>query len=104
MTRELYIDRVLALYLAAPDTPRQIRRGDRTTAGQFHRQGIPLELIEHALALATLRRHLRPPKSEPLEPIRSLAYLRPLLRHLQRTGVDEDYRNYVAARYAQLKV
>ena len=103
MTRNAYIDLVLRLYLAAPDTPNQPRRGDRTLAGRLHQQRIPIELIEHAIALASLRRRMRPADAEPLEPIRSLAYLRPLIEHLRRESLDDGYRQYVAGRYAQLK-
>ena len=103
MTRNDYIHHVLRLYLDAPDTPDQPRRGDRTLAGQFQQQGVPLELIEHAIALASLRRTLRPADAEPLEPIRSLAYLRPLIEQLRRTDVDPSYRHYITERYANLK-
>lgn len=102
MTRNEYIERVIRLYRQAPDTPDNQRRGDRTIASQFHQQRVPIEIIEHAIALASIRRRMRLPEYQPLEPIRSLAYLRPLIEHLLRTGVDDGYRQYVAARYANL--
>lgn len=102
MTRLEYLDRVIRLYLDAPDTPKRPRRSDWTVAGHLHQQRVPIDLIAHAIALASLRRHLRPPGSEPLEPIRSLAYIRPLVEHLRRTGLDAGYRDYVAERYATL--
>lgn len=102
MTRYDYIERVIRLYRQAPDTPENPRRGDRTIAGQFHQQRVPIEIIEHAIELASIRRRMRSPEYQPLEPIRSLAYLRPLIQHLLRTGVDDNYRQYVAARYATL--
>ncbi len=104
MTRNGYIQHVLRFYLNAPDTPDKPRRGDRTLAGQFQEQGVPLDLIEHAIALASLRRALRPASADPLEPIRSLAYLRPLIEQLRQTDADPSYRHYVAERYASLKV
>jgi len=104
VTRNDYIHQVLHPYLDAPDTPDKPRRGDRTLAGQFQQQGVPLDLIEHAIALASLRRALRPASAAPLEPIRSLAYLRPLIKQLRRTGIDPSYRYYVAERYVNLKV
>lgn len=102
MTRRDYVQRVIRLYLDAPDTPDKPRKSDWTVAASFHDDRVPIELIEHAIALATLRRHLRPPDADPLEPIRSLAYIRPLISHLRQTAVDDGYRAYVASRYAQL--
>lgn len=103
MNRNAYIDRVLRFYLEAPDTPSKPRRGDRDIAGQLHEQKVPIELIQHALALASLRRRLRPIDAESLEPIRSLAYLQPILQHLRETGVDDAYRQHIADRYEDLK-
>ncbi len=103
MTRNDYLQRVIRSYLDAPDTPARPRKSDWTVAGQFHDDNLPLDLIEHAVALATLRRRLRPLDREPLEPIRSIAYLRPILEGLTRDGVDDGYREFVAARYAEIK-
>jgi len=102
MTRREYIRRVIHLYLDAPHTPTKPRKSDWTVAGQFHNDRVPIDRIEHAIALASLRRSLRPQGSEPLEPIRSLAYIRPVIQHLRRTGLEDGYRQYVAARYADL--
>lgn len=85
-----------------PQVTVQARRSDWIVAGQFLKQRVPLDLIEHAIAQASLRRQLRPPEAEPLEPIRSLAYIRPLVAHLLRTGLDDGYRDYVAAKYAEI--
>ncbi len=103
MTRNDYLQRVISIYLDAPDTPKKARPADWAVAGLFHKQRVPLDLVDHAVALASLRRRLRPADREPLEPIRSLAYLRPIINQLRQTGVDDNYRQYVAARYASLK-
>lgn len=102
-TRADYCDRVICCYLDAPDTPRKARPKDWAIAGQLRADRVPLDLIERAIALASFRRRLRPPDAEPLEPIRSLAYIWALVHHLRRTGVDDGYRAYVADRYEALR-
>lgn len=75
---------MLDLYLAVPDTPSRARPFDRRQALAFYRHRVPLPDIAHALRLVVLRRNGRPSRSQPLEPIRSLAYIRPLLSRFQR--------------------
>ena len=103
MTRTEYLGRVIRLYLDAPDSPKRASRSDWAIASSFYQERVPIQLIGHAIALACLRRHLRPPESPTLEPIRSLAYISPLVDHLLRVGIDDGYRAYVAQRYAALK-
>ncbi len=98
MSRSDYLDRVIRLYLAAPDTPDKARRSDWAVAGSFYQRRIPIAIITHAVQLTVLRRHLRDPTQPPLEPIHSLAYYRPLIDHLLEVPPDAGYLDYVAFR------
>jgi hypothetical protein len=102
VTRRDYLQQLLRLYREAPDTPATPRRRDWAIASELYRRGVPLQVVEQAIQLAALRRHLREPELEPLEPIRSLAYVRPLVEELQRAPLDPDYLDYVAQKYRQL--
>jgi hypothetical protein len=98
LSREQYLAQVIRLYLQAPDTPRKARKADWAIATTFYRRGIPLADVEHAIYLASLRRHRR---GQPLthEPICSLAYFRPLLEQLQHQPHDPDYVDYIRWTY-----
>lgn len=99
MTRRHYLDEVLALYLSAPDTPQKPRRADWAIATTFHQEGISIGDIAYVIQLSALRRIRRPPEDPPLEPICSLAYIRPMLRHLRRQPPDPGYVEYVEWSY-----
>lgn len=99
MSRQQYLQHVIRLYLEAPDTPRKARRADWAIATTFHRRGIPLEDVAHAICLASLRRYRREPGLTPHEPICSLAYFRPLIDLLQRQPHDPGYVDYIEWSY-----
>jgi hypothetical protein len=90
-----YVKTVLDHYVSAADTPTTPRRADRALAASFHRRGVPLTDVIHAIRLCMLRRHKRDPDLDPLEPISSLAYMRPLVEQLQRNPHDPDYVEFV---------
>jgi hypothetical protein len=72
-----YVASVLTLYLEMPDTPIRVSASDQWLARHFHQDGLPLETIETALLLGSLRRLIRPADAPRLAPIRSLAYYAP---------------------------
>jgi len=81
--RARYVRAILALYRATPTALGHVRRADRTLAGALYDRGIPLYLVENALLVAAARRVLNNAFSAPLPPIRSLAYVVPVLTELQ---------------------
>ena len=99
MTRKQYIEQILKSYLDCPDTPRKARQRDWAIATTFYNQHIDPATVAHAIRLATLRRHRRDPQYEPLEPIRSLAYFRPLVELLQQQPHDPRYVEYTQWSY-----
>ena len=99
MTRGEYLEQVIETYLASPDTPTHTRRRDWAIAGNLYQRQIDLATVRHAIALATLRRHRRDPELETLEPVRSLAYFRPLIEHLHENPQDPGYVEYIRWSY-----
>jgi hypothetical protein len=81
--RARYVRAVLALYRATPTVLGHIRRADRVLAGELYDRGVPLYLVEDALLVAAARRVLNNAFSAYLPPIRSLAYVVPVLTELQ---------------------
>jgi len=83
VARAHYVRAVLALYRSTPTALGHVRRADRVLAGQLYDRGLPLYLVENALLVAAARRVLNNAFSTPLPPIRSLAYVLPVLTELQ---------------------
>ena len=90
-----YVASVVTLYLEMPDTPMRVSASDQWLARHFHQDGVPLETVETALLLGSLRRLIRPADAPRLTPIRSLAYFRPVIEELQENPAPENYREYL---------
>jgi hypothetical protein len=90
-----YVTAVVTLYMDMPDTPMRISASDQWLARHFYQDGVPLETVETALLLGSLRRMIRPADSPRLAPIRSLAYFRPVIEELQENPATENYRDYL---------
>lgn len=102
MNPSLYLLTALRLYCDAPDTPQHPTARDHEVALDLQRRGVSLDHLAHAIRLATLRRHLRAPDLQPLEPVQSLNYYRRVLEHLEPAAFDPGYVEYVAWRYRDL--
>ena len=90
-----YVAAVVTLYMDMPDTPMRISASDQWLARHFYQDGVPLETVETALLLGSLRRLIRPTDAPRLAPIRSLAYFRPVIEELQENPAPENYREYL---------
>lgn len=97
-----YVAVVLMLYVDLPETPLKPSARDRWLAGQLHEQGIPVELVESALLLASLRRLARPADLPRLPPIRSLAYFQPVITELQQQPLPSGYLDYLRSKLHKL--
>ncbi len=98
--RVLYVQRVLAIYRLMPGTTGRIRRADRQLAGSLHDRGISIDIVSAALLLAAARRTFR--SGEPLPPISSLHYIRPLIDELVAHPTPPDYVIYLCRKLAPL--
>jgi hypothetical protein len=96
-----YVASVVTLYLQMPDTPIRVSASDQWLAQHFHQEGVPLETVETALLLGSLRRLIRPDDAPRLAPIRSLAYFRPVIEELQDSPAPENYREYLRLKLRQ---
>lgn len=97
LSRNLYIQRVLELYRLMPGTLGHVRRSDRRLAGYFHDCGVSFDIVAAAMLLAAARRTFR--SGDPLPPISSLHYIRPLIDELI---FDHPHPEYVGYLYRKL--
>jgi hypothetical protein len=91
--RELYVQRVLGLYRLLPGSTGHIRRSDRQLAGSLHDREISLQIVSAAMILTAARRTFR--SGDPLPPISSFHYLRPVIDELLARPVDLAYISYL---------
>lgn len=97
-----FVNRLLAAYCATPGTCGAVHRPDRLLAAQLFERGVPLTAVENALALAALRRLVRPDGAIPLPVVRSLAYFLPVIDEVLATDVDPRYYQHVHNKLQQL--
>ena len=98
VSRDEYIQKVLDAYRQTPGTTGMIRRPDRLLAEQLYGRGVPLQAVENAFVLATLRRQIRPAGAPPLNTIRSLAYFSPVIEEVLKSRVSPEYYRYLRHR------
>jgi hypothetical protein len=102
MDQREYVRRLLEVYRATPGTCGVIRRPDRLLAAQLYERGVPLSAVENALALAAVRRMIRPDGAAPLAMVRSLAYFLPVLDEVLATDVSPAYYQHVRNKLQRL--
>lgn len=90
-----YITAVLALYVDLPDTPLRASMSDQWLARRWYDEGVPVDAVETALLLGSLRRLVRSTDAPPLSPIRSLAYFLPVLQELSVHPLPAGYVDYL---------
>jgi hypothetical protein len=90
-----YVASITALYAELPDTPLCASASDQWLARRLFDEGVPLRVVEIALLLGSLRRIARPTGAPTLQPIRSLAYFRPVVDELQSQQVPDGYLEYL---------
>ena len=89
-----YLTALLTLYVDLPDTPRRPSPYDKTVARSLWERSVPLDIVEAAMLLGSLRR-LRRQGAPPLPRIRSLAYFSPLIDELQQQPLSAAYLDYL---------
>jgi hypothetical protein len=98
-----YLSTVLNLYLNISETPSKASVNDRKAATELHMRRIPLDIVESAFLLASVRRLSRSPDMPPLSPIRSLAYFFPVIQELVADPLPGNYLDYLRGRAARLR-
>jgi hypothetical protein len=90
-----YVRNALDAYRQTPGTTGAVRPNDRLLAAALYDRGVPLTAVENALILAASRRIFRPPDAVPLQPIRSLHYLLPVIDEVLQLHISQDYFRYL---------
>ena len=96
----LYVETVLDLYLALPETPTRVSRFDRNLALQLFQRAVPRSTIEAAFLLASARRLCRPADAPPLGSIRSLHYFVPVIEEIIHQPLPAGYVHYLRHKLA----
>jgi len=95
ISKKDYICKVIDAYRRTPGTTGAVRRHDRFLAAVLYDRGVPLTAVENAMLLAASRRIFRPPDAVPLQPIRSLYYLLPVIDEVLQLHISQDYFRYL---------
>jgi hypothetical protein len=90
-----YVRKVLDAYRRTPGTTGAVRHNDRLLAAVLYDRGVSVTVVENALILAASRRIFRPPDAIPLQPIRSLYYLVPVIDEVLQLRISQDYFRYL---------
>jgi hypothetical protein len=98
--QSLYIEKLLNLYIGLPETPSRVSRYDRQMAYQLYEQKVPIEAIEAAFLLASVRRIYRAPSFPALGPIRSLHYFLPVIEEVSSNQLAPNYVQYLRCKLA----
>ena len=95
LTRQDYIRKVLDAYRRTPGTTGAVRRSDRLLAAALYDRGVPLLAVENALVLTAARRLVRFPAAPPLQLMRSLHYVMPVIDEVLAIPITQDYYRYL---------
>lgn len=98
-----YVAAVLALYADLADTPRCASAYDKAVARAFFERGVPLQVVESALLLGSLRRCRRPVGALPLPPVRSLAYFSSVIDEILQQPLSANYYDYLRSKTEQIR-
>ena len=98
ITKKDYVRRILEAYRRTPGTTGVVRLNDRLLAADLYDRGVAVVIVENALLLAASRRIFRVPNAAPLQPIRSLHYLIPVIDEVRHLHVSQDYFRYLRFR------
>jgi hypothetical protein len=90
-----YVSAVILLYVELPETPLSASLQDHRQARRLQDAAVPLQIVESALLLGSLRRLIRPADLPPLTPIRSLAYFQPVIDELLAHPMPDNYLEYL---------
>lgn len=98
-----FVNAVLQLYLALPDTPDRFSDHDCFIAKIWFDQDVSILQVQQAMVLAQVRRGFRRSADPPLNPIRSLHYFAPIIQEIQREPWPDGYFDYLQRKLNDLK-
>jgi len=89
-----YVGAIRDIYVELPITTRALRGNELDLVRQLHGEGVRLLHIEAALLVTTARRLLRN-EPQPIDPIRSMHEVVPLIAQARRAGIRQGYVEYL---------
>ena len=93
-----YVTAALTLFTALPDTPNRPSTYDKNVARSLFERGVPLQIVESALLLGSIRRRNRPAGLLPLPPVRSLAYFSSVIDEILHQPLSPSYQDYLRSK------
>lgn len=100
---ELYVSVVKRILLAHSCVSASFTPADDRIAAEWHRTGVPLEIVERALQLGCLRKYVTLINHGAGTPITTLGYFRSLVEEVTNSNASADYWQYVPMRLADLE-
>ncbi len=102
ISRQAYVNAVVANYVRLPGTPLRASRGDRCFAGILYDRRVPLRAVYDAFVLAVTRRECRSPELPHLPAIRTLLFFGGAIEEVLEEKPGTDYIQYLAAKIGHL--
>jgi hypothetical protein len=101
--RDSYVAEVRRLFLERACVRSVFSAADERLAAQLHQKGTPLECVERAILLGSMRKYGAMLNRGVGTPVTSLHYFATLLDEVQQTQVGSDYWRYVASKVQPLE-
>ena len=97
-----YVDAIKTCFVALGCTVGKFSTRDAQFAQALQRRGIPLETVQDALLMGTVRKYVSWLNGSSTEPIGSLAYFSAVISEIQERPFPADYREYLRTKVLQL--
>ena len=100
---DVYVAAVRQIFLRQGCVRSSFTSADGRLAAEWNRQGIPVERVERAILLGTLRKYVALINHEGGTPITTLHYFRQLVEEVGQIQISTDYWRYVAFKVADFE-
>ena len=100
--QKAYVDSVRECFLSLGCGSGQFGAAEIATAGNLHRRGIPLAVLNDAMLMGACRKYISWIEGHALEPIRSLAYFEALITEVLEEPFPPGYSAYLRKKVKQL--
>lgn len=101
--RDVYVATVRQIFLRQGCVRSSFTPADGRLAAEWNRQGIPVERVERAILLGTLRKYVALINHEGGTPITTLHYFKQLVDEVGQIQISTDYWRYVAFKVADFE-
>ncbi len=98
-----YVDRVKRVFLERACVESAFTAADEKLALELHAGGVPIQTVERAILLGSLRKYISLMNRQGGTPITSLHYFTLLFEEVQREKIPNDYWGYIAMKIRTLE-